>query len=123
MEGKPVPQEPKRTTATRLDISIIKETSRERTAPLSSHDEIARNGFIKLTQSNPTTVPNTASGKPTTVAVAIDKVDTEESGAEDENESEEEEDVSEAPTPRPAPVAPPQQQVLSPSKRSPMMKE
>ena len=87
---------------------IVKEvriSSRERTA-LSSHDEIARNGF-KLTQSNPTTVPNTASGKPTAAAIAtVDLAETEESG-EDENEYGEEEDISEPPTPSPAPIPAP----------------
>ena len=87
---------------------------------MSSHDEIARNGF-NLSQSNPTTTPNTASGKPS-FTIAVDTGETEESDGDDENESGEE-DVSK-PTPSPEPAAiTPKQQIMSPSKRSPMLKE
>ena len=72
---------------------------------MSSHDEIARNGFSLI---NSMITPNTASGKPTfTIAGTVDVGETEESGGDDENESGEE-DVSEPPTPVPAASTPQQ---------------
>lgn len=79
--------------------------------PLSSHAEIARNGF-KLSQ----TLPSTATAKPK----YQQEEETEES-ADEEDESEEEEDEG---TTTPTPAAAPQpSSMLSPSRRTLVVKE